>query len=244
MSSVVRLLPGSVTAPMPPILPAPKTNECRCLPLHLQSWHPFHLHDVPTDFVSASPVAPAPVPAVHSTPLIEDEPASKKLKIEDSLTLKEVLCRNEGPVSIRVQVPSMQDKTEWKLNEQVLVFTLPLSDQCSVIQVKIHEATGTPARKQNLQDEGICIKDSNSGLLHLRQWCCRLLDPQGERWQEEIKERSVIGFLLFILICPLCPVPGPRDHLGSQTCPVHLFSSYSVWKFLDLQNFPYPLTPW
>lgn len=35
----------------------------------------------------------------------------------------------QGPVSIKVQVPNMQDKTEWKLNGQVLVFTLPLTDQ-------------------------------------------------------------------------------------------------------------------
>jgi hypothetical protein len=32
-------------------------------------------------------------------------------------------------VSIKVQVPNMQDKTEWKLNGQVLVFTFPLTDQ-------------------------------------------------------------------------------------------------------------------
>lgn len=38
----------------------------------------------------------------------------------------------QGPVSIKVQVPNMQDKTEWKLNGQVLVFTLPLTDQVRV----------------------------------------------------------------------------------------------------------------
>uniref|UniRef100_K7G1W6 Splicing factor 3A subunit 1 n=2 Tax=Pelodiscus sinensis TaxID=13735 RepID=K7G1W6_PELSI len=67
-----------------------------------------------------------------------------------------------GPVTVKVQVPNMQDKTEWKLSGQVLVFTLPLSDQVSVIKVKIHEATGMPAGKQKLQYEGIFIKDSNS----------------------------------------------------------------------------------
>lgn len=40
----------------------------------------------------------------------------------------------QGPVTVKVQVPNMQDKTEWKLNGQVLVFTLPLSDQvCSLL---------------------------------------------------------------------------------------------------------------
>ncbi|KAJ7309630.1 hypothetical protein JRQ81_007685 [Phrynocephalus forsythii] len=70
--------------------------------------------------------------------------------------------QTKGPVTVKVQVPNMQDKTEWKLNGQVLVFTLPLSDQVSVIKVKIHEATGMPAGKQKLQYEGIFIKDSNS----------------------------------------------------------------------------------
>lgn len=118
-------------------------------------------------FVPAPPVAPVPAPApmppVHPPPPMEDEPASKKLKTEDSLVPEEeFLRRNKGPVSIKVQVPNMQDKTEWKLNGQVLVFTLPLTDQVSVIKVKIHEATGMPAGKQKLQYEGIFIKDSNS----------------------------------------------------------------------------------
>ncbi|NXY38291.1 SF3A1 factor, partial [Pomatorhinus ruficollis] len=131
-------------------------------------------------FVPAPPVAPvpspAPMPPVHPPPPMEDEPVSKKLKSEDSLIPEEeFLRRNKGPVTVKVQVPNMQDKTEWKLNGQVLVFTLPLSDQActssscpallcsvSVIKVKIHEATGMPAGKQKLQYEGIFIKDSNS----------------------------------------------------------------------------------
>lgn len=42
----------------------------------------------------------------------------------------------QGPVAVKVQVPNMQDKTEWKLNGQVLNFTVPLTDQvckCSLI---------------------------------------------------------------------------------------------------------------
>ncbi|PKU29611.1 splicing factor 3a subunit 1 [Limosa lapponica baueri] len=116
-------------------------------------------------FVPAPPVAPvpspAPMPPVHPPPPMEDEPVSKKLKSEDSLIPEEeFLRRNKGPVTVKVQVPNMQDKTEWKLNGQVLVFTLPLSDQVSVIKVKIHEATGMPAGKQKLQYE-VGINPSN-----------------------------------------------------------------------------------
>nr|KAF6282809.1 splicing factor 3a subunit 1 [Myotis myotis] len=168
MASVVRLPPGSVIAPMPPIIHAPRINVVPMPPSAppIMAPRPPPMI-VPTAFVPAPPVAPVPAPApmppVHPPPPMEDEPASKKLKTEDSLMPEEeFLRRNKGPVSIKVQVPNMQDKTEWKLNGQVLVFTLPLTDQVSVIKVKIHEATGMPAGKQKLQYEGIFIKDSNS----------------------------------------------------------------------------------
>uniref|UniRef100_A0A803WDQ1 Splicing factor 3A subunit 1 n=1 Tax=Ficedula albicollis TaxID=59894 RepID=A0A803WDQ1_FICAL len=157
MTSVVRLPPGSVIAtPMPPIIHTPRINVVPMPPSAPPIMSP--------PFVPAPPVAPvpspAPMPPVHPPPPMEDEPVSKKLKSEDSLIPEEeFLRRNKGPVTVKVQVPNMQDKTEWKLNGQVLV-----SSSCpvSVIKVKIHEATGMPAGKQKLQYEGIFIKDSNS----------------------------------------------------------------------------------
>ncbi|NWZ50303.1 SF3A1 factor, partial [Haliaeetus albicilla] len=181
MTSVVRLPPGSVIAtPMPPIIHTPRINVVPMPPSAppIMSPRPPPMI-VPTAFVPAPPVAPvpspAPMPPVHPPPPMEDEPVSKKLKSEDSLIPEEeFLRRNKVRVWAGFQVPNMQDKTEWKLNGQVLVFTLPLSDQAcslltwplpllvSVIKVKIHEATGMPAGKQKLQYEGIFIKDSNS----------------------------------------------------------------------------------
>ncbi|CAH2294957.1 splicing factor 3A subunit 1 [Pelobates cultripes] len=169
MTSVVRLPPGSVlTAPMPPILHSPRINVVPMPPnpppmMAQRSPHMI----VPAAFVPAPPVAqvpaPAPLPPSHPPPPLDDEPAAKKMKNEDSLMPEEeFLRRNKGPVTVKVQVPNMQDKTEWKLGGQVLAFTLPLSDQVSVIKVKIHEATGMPAGKQKLQYDGIFIKDSNS----------------------------------------------------------------------------------
>uniref|UniRef100_A0A8C5TVH4 Splicing factor 3A subunit 1 n=1 Tax=Malurus cyaneus samueli TaxID=2593467 RepID=A0A8C5TVH4_9PASS len=157
MTSVVRLPPGSVIAtPMPPIIHTPRINVPPPTPMI-----------VPTAFVPAPPVAPvpspAPMPPVHPPPPMEDEPVSKKLKSEDSLIPEEeFLRRNKGPVTVKVQVPNMQDKTEWKLNGQVLVSSPCPPCSVSVIKVKIHEATGMPAGKQKLQYEGIFIKDSNS----------------------------------------------------------------------------------
>lgn len=170
MAPVVRLTPGQVLAPMPPMLHAPRINVVPMPPSgpHLMAPRPPPMV-VPAAFVPAPPVpqppssAPAPLPPAHPPPPHEDEPSSKKMKTEDNLMPEEeFLRRNKGPVAVKVQVPNMQDKTEWKLNGQVLNFSVPLTDQVSVIKVKIHEATGMPAGKQKLQYEGIFIKDSNS----------------------------------------------------------------------------------
>ncbi|KAM9475200.1 splicing factor 3A subunit 1 isoform 2-T2 [Clarias gariepinus] len=170
MAPVVRLAPGPVLAPMPPMVHAPRINVVQMPPSAppIMAPRPPPMV-VPTGFVPAPPVpqppssAPAPMPPAHPPAPHEDEPVSKKMKTEDNLIPEEeFLRRNKGPVAVKVQVPNMQDKTEWKLSGQVLTFTLPLTDQVSVIKVKIHEATGMPAGKQKLQYEGIFIKDSNS----------------------------------------------------------------------------------
>uniref|UniRef100_A0A3Q1J7C0 Splicing factor 3A subunit 1 n=1 Tax=Anabas testudineus TaxID=64144 RepID=A0A3Q1J7C0_ANATE len=202
VAPVVRLAPGQVIAPMPPMIPAPRINVVPMPPSapHIMAPRPppmvvpagkikvsitdienkyhepsstyfillnsYNLLLLPA-FVPAPPVpqppSAAPAPPSHPPPPHEDEPVSKKMKTEDNLIPEEeFLRRNKGPVAVKVQVPNMQDKTEWKLNGQVLNFTVPLTDQVSVIKVKIHEATGMPAGKQKLQYEGIFIKDSNS----------------------------------------------------------------------------------
>lgn len=74
---------------------------------------------------------------------------------------EEFLCRNKGLVFIKVQVFNMQDKMEWKLNGQVLVFIFLFMDQVFVIKVKIYEVIGMFVGKQKLQYEGIFIKDFN-----------------------------------------------------------------------------------
>ncbi|CAL9708530.1 unnamed protein product [Knipowitschia caucasica] len=153
-------------SPMPPMLPPTRINVVPMPPSapHLMAPRPPPMV-VPTAFVPAPPLPqpPAPSPQVHPPPPHDDEPLNKKMKTEDNLIPEEeFLRRSKGPVAVKVQVPNMQDKTEWKLNGQVLNFTVHLTDQVSVIKAKIHEATGMPAGKQKLQYEGIFIKDSNS----------------------------------------------------------------------------------
>lgn len=163
MAPVVRL--GQVLTPMPPMMPRINVVPMPPQPPHLMAPRPPPMV-VPTAFVPAPPVPQppsAPAPPPHPPPPREEEPANKKMKTEDNLIPEEeFLRRNKGPVAVKVQVPNMQDKSEWKLTGQVLNFTVPVTDQVSVIKVKIHEATGMPAGKQKLQYEGIFIKDSNS----------------------------------------------------------------------------------
>lgn len=167
VAPVVRLAPGQVIASMPPMIPAPRINVVPMPPSgpHIMAPRPPPMV-VPAAFVPAPPVPQppsAPAPPIHPPPPHDDEPVNKKMKTEDNLIPEEeFLRRNKGPVAVKVQVLNMQDKSEWKLNGQVLNFTVPLTDQVSVIKVKIHEATGMPAGKQKLQYEGIFIKDSNS----------------------------------------------------------------------------------
>jgi len=60
------------------------------------------------------------------------------------------------------QVPSMLDKSEWKLGGQSFSITLPLTDTVSVIKAKVYDELGMPAGKQKLQLDGLFMKDSNT----------------------------------------------------------------------------------
>lgn len=66
-------------------------------------------------FVPAPPVAPVPAPApmppVHPPPPMEDEPASKKLKTEDSLVPEEEFLRRNKVSDTRV--PAMVIMPSW-----------------------------------------------------------------------------------------------------------------------------------
>ncbi|XP_054713401.1 splicing factor 3A subunit 1-like [Uloborus diversus] len=161
---------GLIIAPLPP--PGPPPSHLLAMP---RPPMPPVIGPPGAAFVPPMhPVAPPPQILPDRPPMIapgktsvnaasEDEPAPKKQKTEDSLIPEEeFLKKNKTPVTFRVQVPSIAEKPEWKLNGQVLAFTLPLTDAVSVIKAKIHESLAMPPGKQKLQLEGMFIKDSNS----------------------------------------------------------------------------------
>lgn len=99
---------------------------------------------------------------------IDDEPSAKKARLDpsseaDLVPEMEYLKKNaRTPITFRVQVPDMSEKSEWNCNGQMLSLCLPLTDQCSVIKSKIYEETQMPAGKQKLQMGNFFLKDSNS----------------------------------------------------------------------------------
>ncbi|GLV44318.1 Splicing factor 3a subunit 1 [Carabus blaptoides fortunei] len=93
----------------------------------------------------------------------EDEPANKKLRNEDSLIPEDVfLARNASPVTFKVIVPAMPEKSEWRLNGQILTYTLPLNENVANIKTKIQDDTGMAPAKQKLFYDGMFFKDSNT----------------------------------------------------------------------------------
>ncbi|XP_052784621.1 splicing factor 3A subunit 1-like [Mya arenaria] len=120
----------------------------------------------PPGFPSMPPMvarqAAPPPPAPASAPG-DDEPPSKKQKTEDQLIPEEDwLKQHQGNVKFRVSVPNMPDKPDMNLKGQVLNFSLPYTDNVSVLKAKINEAVSLPGGKQKLQYDGLFIKDSNT----------------------------------------------------------------------------------
>ena len=61
-----------------------------------------------------------------------DEPVAKKSRTDADNELmdeQEFLATHPGPVTFKLQVPDMREKTEWRCHGQSLTFTLPLTDQ-------------------------------------------------------------------------------------------------------------------
>ncbi|XP_052217771.1 splicing factor 3A subunit 1-like [Dreissena polymorpha] len=106
-----------------------------------------------------TPIPPPPQPSAQA----DDEPPNKKQKTEDQLVPEdEWLKQHAGSVKFRVAVPNMPDKTDMNLSGQTLTFSLPLTDNVSVLKAKINEAVRVPGGKQKLLYDGLFIKDSNT----------------------------------------------------------------------------------
>ncbi|XP_034113619.1 splicing factor 3A subunit 1 [Drosophila albomicans] len=103
----------------------------------------------------------SPAPPVEIMPM-EDEPPTKKIRSEDNLIPEaEFISLHKSPVTIQVQVPNT-DKSEWKLNGQMIAVTLALTDPIANLKAKLQDETGMPPAKQKIFYEGMFFKDNNT----------------------------------------------------------------------------------
>ncbi|XP_017474571.1 PREDICTED: splicing factor 3A subunit 1-like [Rhagoletis zephyria] len=142
---------------MPPILPSPHHQPD---PYMIPGNMGLHMYNVPMAPPPLDPMMQMRLPPAAPDQL---EPAYKKARTEDSFIPESEFLQNNPPnVSVKIQVPHSSEKSEWRLNGQVINLTLPYTDVFSVVKAKIHELTNMPPGKQKLQYEGIFVKDSNS----------------------------------------------------------------------------------
>ena len=101
----------------------------------------------------------APPVYMPPMPMEDDEPASKRSRIEENLIPEgEFLARNVSPVTMKVAVPNMPDKPEWKCDGQMMSVTLALTETVNSVKSKIMEEIGMPQGKQKLQHEALFLK--------------------------------------------------------------------------------------
>ena len=106
-----------------------------------------------------APAPPAPPVFMQSQMMDDDEPASKRSRTEENLIPEgEFLARNPGPVTMKISVPSIPDKPEWKCDGQMMTLTLALTETVNTVKAKIMEDIGMPQGKQKLQHETIFLK--------------------------------------------------------------------------------------
>lgn len=95
--------------------------------------------------------------------MMEEEPPNKKSRTEDHLVPEaDFLAMSGGPVTLHIQVPSLSDKPEWRLNGQLIPITMAATDLVSSLKSKIQEETDMPPAKQKVSYEGMFFKDNNS----------------------------------------------------------------------------------
>lgn len=95
--------------------------------------------------IPAAAVPQAPMPGPSTMPFsFDDEPASKRLKTEESLIPEDkFLVQYPSPVHLYIQLPNVPEKPEWQLRGQTLSLTLPLTDPVRVSSTGILMDTKT-----------------------------------------------------------------------------------------------------
>jgi splicing factor 3A subunit 1 len=119
-------------------------------------------------------------PAGHERPPNpEEEPPVKRQKTEEGgekeeaekvtaqlLPEAEWRSRISGPVTVKVSVPSVPEKTEWKLHGQIIEVEANISDTVRHLKEKIQEILSMPVNKQKLKARDLGVLNDQKTLAY------------------------------------------------------------------------------
>ena len=88
----------------------------------------------------------------------KEEPPRKRAKTKDTLVPE----KNRGSVTLKVVVPVVEDKPEWKLKGQTLQMSVSSTDTVKTLKTKIMKEVGMPQGKQKLLHKDVFLKDENT----------------------------------------------------------------------------------
>ncbi|XP_068622459.1 splicing factor 3A subunit 1 [Battus philenor] len=162
--AMTRTQPRPPPPPAPPRGPAPAPAPA---PVLLQPIPPLMV--IPP-MAPRPPLIPTPVGAPFgfaavAPPVPEEveEPATKRPRTEDALEPEHSwLARHPGSAPLQVSLPSLPERSEWRLDGRALPLNLPLETTAGELKALLQRATNMPTAKQKLHYEGLFFKDTNS----------------------------------------------------------------------------------
>lgn len=157
-------LPPSISV-NPPSIPVPPPPGSQYTPLtaprpyapHVMPQHGMHMVQPPMPLGM-----PPPPPPEEAPPPLPEEPEPKRQRLDDSLLIPEdqFLAQHQGPASINVSVPNVD---EGNLKGQVLEIRVQsLSETVSSLKEKIAGEIQLPSNKQKLSGKAGFLKDNLS----------------------------------------------------------------------------------
>ncbi|KPI99472.1 Splicing factor 3A subunit 1 [Papilio xuthus] len=184
--SMSRAQPRPPPPPAPPRAAAPAPTPAPA-PVLLQPIPPLMV--IPP-LAPRPPLIPTPVGAPYGyaavappVPEEPEEPTAKRPRTEDALEPESSwLARHPGPAPIQVSLPSLPERTEWRLDGRVLPLSVALSATAADLKALLQRATNMPTAKQKLHYEGLFFKDTNT-LAYYNV-------PPGAVIQLQVKERG------------------------------------------------------
>ncbi|XP_050506263.1 splicing factor 3A subunit 1 isoform X2 [Diabrotica virgifera virgifera] len=164
-ASLISVPPQPMLPPQPPIMMMSATSMPPIRPPPIMMTGPPPIPGFPVAPMS-SPMGPpmnlSPMKHQAEAPH-EDEPSNKKMRNEDSLIPEKLfLARHQSQVAIKISIPHMPEKSEWKLTGKMISWTVPLAESVANLKAKLQEETNMPPAKQKLFFDGMFFKDSNS----------------------------------------------------------------------------------